>query len=312
MKGVSSIQMAIRIAVALSIGTAVLATSILALGATAAVFVGSILLVGLNNLGYETSVLPDSALLLVLAAGGCLGLIYGIYRVAISIRRERKALVPTEEPTSNRGGEVSDRIVRLSQQLDISTPAVRLLDTAYPISYTSYSPDAPLIPSTDTKPTIVVSSGLYELLTPAELDAVLAHELAHIANDDLRLITMIRLPLLFAESLTNQIRYPTNLIEIFGMILTTVATLGVGIVARARELAADRGATALTGDPNALVSALEALEKHDEGEPDDALREFTHSASSIAVCQIPGDRQWTPKPRHHPSLSQRTNNLKSK
>ncbi|WP_330632793.1 M48 family metallopeptidase [Halocatena halophila] len=304
--------MAVRIAVALSIGTAVLATSILALGATAAVFVGSVLLVGLNILDYETSVLPDSALLLVLAAGGCLGLIYGIYRVALSIRRERKALVPTEEPTSNRGGEVSDRIVRLSQQLDISTPAVRLLDTAYPVSYTSYSPDAPLIPSTDANPTIVVSSGLYELLTPAELDAVLAHELAHIANDDLRLITMIRLPLLFAESLSSEVGYPTNITEILGVALTTVATRGVGIVARARELAADRGAVALTGDPNALVSALEALEKHDEGEPDDVLEEFTHSASSIAIYPVFGNRRWPSTPRHHPSLSQRTNNLKSK
>lgn len=123
---------------------------------------------------------------------------------------------------------------------------------------------------------IALTDGLLRTLTARELTGVLAHEVAHIAHGDLRVMGLAdyvsRLTSLFA--LTGQflllLALPTALVaevEInwWGLLLLAVsphialiAQLGLS---RVREYDADRRAAELTGDPEGLASALARIER---------------------------------------------------
>jgi heat shock protein HtpX len=123
---------------------------------------------------------------------------------------------------------------------------------------------------------IAVTDGLLRSLTPRELTGVLGHEIAHIANDDLRVM-----------GLADSISRLTHLLALLGQItiLFSVPALLLGIVevswpallllavapqlallaqlglSRVREFDADRLAAELTGDPHGLASALAKIER---------------------------------------------------
>lgn len=123
---------------------------------------------------------------------------------------------------------------------------------------------------------IALSDGLLFSLTPRELAGVLAHETAHIAHDDLRVMGLAdyvsRLTGLFA--LTGQfsllltlpwwlagvadIHWPALLLLIFSPHLALLAQLGLS---RVREFDADLTAARLTGDPEGLARALGKIER---------------------------------------------------
>ena len=71
-------------------------------------------------------------------------------------------------------------VTRLASQLDVAAPAVAVIDTDAPNAFT-------VAGGTDR---VVVTSALLETLTDDELEAVLAHELAHVANRDANLMTV--------------------------------------------------------------------------------------------------------------------------
>lgn len=123
---------------------------------------------------------------------------------------------------------------------------------------------------------IALTDGLLERLTPRELAAVLAHEVAHIAHDDLKVMNLAdyvsRLTGVFA--LVGQVLillylpgwllgaaelpWLGLLILAFSPHMALLAQLGLS---RVREFDADLAAARLTGDPRALASALAKIEK---------------------------------------------------
>jgi heat shock protein HtpX len=134
--------------------------------------------------------------------------------------------------------------------------------------------------------TIVVTRGLLERLELAEVEAVLAHELAHAAHYDAFVMSVISVP---ARMLHRVLRWAASLprrslltiplllyllpVLFFAWVLDALATLHVLAMSRCRELVADRGAAFVTGRPEALMSALQKLSGPAPLIPDDDLRE---------------------------------------
>ena len=96
-------------------------------------------------------------------------------------RRELLAEVDATEATRETHPELVTRLTRLASQMDVRPPTAAVVDSPVPNSFTVGGPrDA----------TVVVSTGLLDALSGDELDAVLAHELAHVGNNDAAVLTL--------------------------------------------------------------------------------------------------------------------------
>lgn len=122
---------------------------------------------------------------------------------------------------------------------------------------------------------IAVSEGALALLRPAELEGILAHEVAHLRNGDTAMLRLagttshvmtlllivsmwLALPVVFVGGLSTD-----SLLSIAALAIGAPAavTLLVAALSRTRELAADAVAATLTGDPLALAAALGKMER---------------------------------------------------
>ena len=127
---------------------------------------------------------------------------------------------------------------------------------------------------------IGVTDGLIRNLTVRELTGVLAHEMAHVSNHDVRVMGLADLVsrLTRVLSLTGQLLFILGLpmwlmgaydIPILGIALLilapTISSLLQVALSRAREFNADLNAARITGDPQGLASALAKLERYQGG-----------------------------------------------
>ena len=105
-----------------------------------------------------------------------------------------------------------------------------------------------------------LTQGLLELLEPRELEAVIAHELAHVANRDAAVMTVVGGPgealLSGGVRVAGQGWWPLVVGGAAATLIGWVGTVGTRALSRYREFAADEGAVRLTGSPAALASAL--------------------------------------------------------
>lgn len=207
-------------------------------------------------------------------------------RVRGIIRTERDHLLAGTTPVSDVRFDaetaVQEPVERLAAQFDIPTPEVRMRWTTVPLAYTTYGPEDPIVRTDGTSPVVVISEGLAAELPQDQLEAVLAHEFAHVANDDVRLVTWVLVPLVTAEWLAEADEGSS---DPFYRFLVFVATIGVGIFSRGREFVADRAAAIATGSPAGLAGALERLAQQGATRPSDDLR--THAQSTNAVSVVP-------------------------
>lgn len=135
---------------------------------------------------------------------------------------------------------------KLAAQADVREPDVLLAR--------SKLPNALAVP-TRGKPLVVVTKGLLEL-EPKEIEAVIAHELTHIANRDGAVMTFVGGPALAVSALRHD---DDHRLKVPAMLLSPAWLVGVLLmraVSRYREYAADRGSAFLTGAPEQLMSAL--------------------------------------------------------
>jgi heat shock protein HtpX len=160
------------------------------------------------------------------------------------------------------------RIARLAGRAGIATPAL----------YLSPSPEANAmaVRTSEGPGALAVTRGALAILPPAELEAVLAHEVAHLRNGDTE---MMQLTAQVSRITVTLLRVATWL-SFFTVVLTgggvaraaALSLLAIAVPAavgllrtalsRSREHAADATATALTGRPDALASALLRLERY--------------------------------------------------
>jgi heat shock protein HtpX len=162
-------------------------------------------------------------------------------------------------------------IDRLCALADMKKPRVAIADSDVPNAFaTGRSPNSAVVCAT---------SGLMRRLDESELEAVLAHELSHVAHRDVAVMTIAGF-LGVVAGLVTRIMFWTGMMGGFGggnnndnqggdnAALVEMAVLVVSVVvyaisflltralSRYRELAADRAGALLTGQPSALASAL--------------------------------------------------------
>lgn len=202
--------------------------------------------------------------------------------------------------------ELINTVNRLAHQADLEPPNVAVASNSTPNAAAVRGP---------TGATIVVTTGLLDLLETDEREAVIAHELSHIKNRDATVLTVAwLLPTLtyyLALGSATAIYYLYRGMGRSGggrgrgvahalVVLTVTAIVTVAISAlfwfasvlvhrllsRYREYAADRGAVSLTGDPAALAGALTKLDERMPTVPDRDLRRLDGGAEALYVAPL--------------------------
>lgn len=175
-----------------------------------------------------------------------LGLVIGL-TVGASARWIRQRTRPGPEGRTLSESDEPDlfaMVDRLCALADVRRPQLVLSEQDQPNSWVVHVPGQP--------PRLYLTRGLRETLTREELQAVLGHELAHIANRDAVVMTVVGAPGAVLLKTGGGGGPDAVLVAMIG----GLSHLGVTILSRYREFAADAGASAITGRPSALASAL--------------------------------------------------------
>jgi heat shock protein HtpX len=198
---------------------------------------------------------------LIIAGGLLFAQYYFSSRIALFSMNARE-VSPAEAPQLH---GIVDRLCALA---DMPKPKVAIADTDVPNAFaTGRSPSDAVVCAT---------TGILRRLEPAELEAVLAHELSHVAHRDVAVMTIAGFLGVVAGFITRSMfwfgpgiagggrrdREEDNafaqwlLILVVSVVVYAISFLLTRALSRYRELSADRGAAVITGAPSTLASAL--------------------------------------------------------
>jgi heat shock protein HtpX len=281
----------------------------------------------------------DSGLTLrMLATGGLLGLLYVVFGVVL-FQALNFGLVPMlviviglaffQYYTSDKlalkasGAKVVDRdqapelhamIERLCAMADLPKPRVAVIDTDVPNAFaTGRSPK---------HAAVAVTTGLWQRLEPREVEGVLAHELSHIANRDVLVMTVASFFAMLAGLLTrfglyagmfggggnrdnNNNNVPVWLVVLAVSVVTYVLSwILIQMISRYREFAADRGSALITGAPEQLMSALQKISSEMFRIPQRDLREV-EAMNAFFIIPASVKRTTSELFMSHPPLEKR-------
>jgi heat shock protein HtpX len=229
-------------------------------------------------------------------------------KVAMKAMRARE-VTPEEAP------ELHGMIDRLCALADMPKPRVGISDLSMPNAFaTGRSPE---------RSVVCVTTGILRTLDAEELEAVLAHELSHVAHRDVLVMTVASSAGIAAGMLMRGAQYgglgrsrnhngggaAMVLIAVaMSMLVYAVSFLLLRLLSRYRELCADRSGAYLTMKPAALASALQKISGEGAAIPKDDLR-AGHAVS--ALCIVPALRGSSIKAltATHPPLQERLEQL---
>jgi heat shock protein HtpX len=234
-----------------------------------------------------------------LVAGMALAMVVGI---AATVRERRSRPAPSEL-TAERAPEVHAIVERLCVVADLPKPRLVLERERQPNSW--------IVGLGRDRSQLHLTQGLIDALEPAELEAVIGHELAHVAHRDATVMTVVGGPgaVLLAGGKHLGAHGGFWFVQLGGLAAIVVGWLGsVGtrILSRYREFAADAGAVSLTGNPAALASALMKVSSGLVAIPQRDLRE---AAARDAFHLLPAGKEGGLLPATHPPLRARIERL---
>jgi len=186
-----------------------------------------------------------------------------------------KVVTPEQAP------ELHAMVDRLCAMADLPKPRVAVIDTDMPNAFATGR--------TPKHSAVAVTTGLWNRLERPEVEGVLAHELSHIGNRDVTIMTVASFFAMVAAMLTRFGLYggmfgggrsrdgggaPVWLIMLLVSVVTYVFSWVLMMaISRYREYAADRGAALITGAPEHLMSALQKIASRIAQIPQRDLRE---------------------------------------
>jgi len=181
-----------------------------------------------------------------------------------------KEVSPAEAP------ELHALIERLCVQADLPKPRIAVVDTPMPNAFA--------MGRSQKKAVVCATTGIMQLLSPAELEGVMAHELTHVINRDVVIMTVASFFASIASMITQFGFFfgggssddddgPSWLaVVLISLLVYVISFMLMQALSRYREFAADRGAAVITGRPSALASALLKISGVNERIPTQDLR----------------------------------------
>jgi heat shock protein HtpX len=230
-------------------------------------------------------------------------------KVAMRAMRARE-VTPEEAP------ELHGMIDRLCALADMPKPRVGVSHLDMPNAFaTGRSPD---------RSVVCVTTGILQTLDTEELEAVLAHELSHVAHRDVLVMTVASsagiaagLLMRFAQfgglgrSRNNNSALPALLVAVLvSLVVYAVSFVLLRLLSRYRELRADRAGAYLPLKPASLARALQKISGEGAATPQRDLRAGSAAGAASALCIVPalhgglGGLMAT-----HPPLQQRLEQL---
>ena len=217
-------------------------------------------------------------------------------------------------------------VERLSALADMPKPKkIAIMDTHVPNAFaTGRSPKNSVI---------AVTRGLLSRLTEKELEAVLAHELSHIKNKDVMVLTWASLIVVISGFLMQMLFWMSifggfggggrsgrggggqAMLVIFAVYIGTIlvyfiSQLLILTISRYREYAADRGGAILTGSPLTLASALTKISGDLARIPEKDLRTVEHANAFFIIPALSG-KSIGNLLSSHPPVEKRIEKLRS-
>jgi heat shock protein HtpX len=214
--------------------------------------------------------------------------------------------------------QLHEMIGRLAAQANLPKPRVALVDTSVPNAFATGR--------SKNHAVVAVTTGIINKLEPQELEAVLAHELTHIINRDMLVMTIAAFFSIVAGLIVRNFfwfgggfgggygRRNNNqgdamaIVLLVSLAVYAVSFLLIRALSRYRELAADRGSALITGDPSHLASALMRISNDMQHIPD---KDFRQAQTVNALWIVPALRgnNMLGLLSTHPSTEERVHRL---
>ena len=181
-------------------------------------------------------------------------------------------------------------VKELAGRAGLPMPRVYLIDEAQPNAFaTGRNPENAAVAAT---------TGILQLLSPRELRGVMAHELAHVKHRDILISTL-------SATVAGAISTLANFGMMFGghnrenggnpflailvMIFAPIAAMIIQFaISRTREFGADQGGAQISGDPDALASALAKIDRYARGIPNEAAEAHPATAQMMIINPLHG------------------------
>jgi len=209
--------------------------------------------------------------------------------------------------------ELHRTVEKLCKEADLPLPKIAIMLSPVPNAFaTGRSPQHAVVACTDS---------IMRLLNKDELEAVLAHELAHVKNRDILTMTMASFIAMIASMIMQSFFFSAMfggrnreggggwiIVWIVSIIVYAVSTLLILALSRYREFAADRGSAYITKNPKALMSALSKISGRMDVVPVEAKAKVEGANAFFIIPALSGNSVMEFLSTH-PPLEKRLANL---
>jgi heat shock protein HtpX len=256
------------------------------------------------------------------AAGAAAGLIVAIavFMLVMQLFASDKIALATlgaKEVSPEEQPELHGIVERLCVQADLPKPRVFVMDTNMPNAFA--------MGRSQKSATVCATSGILRMLDTAELEGVIGHELTHVINRDVMVMTLAsffatlaalvaQFSLFFGGGFgggygrSRDEEEGVLLVLLVSVIVYAISFMLLQALSRYREFAADRGSAVLTGRPSALASALVKISGTIERIPSQDLRQ-AEGMSAFFIVPARTKRSLMNLFSDHPSLEKRLDAL---
>jgi heat shock protein HtpX len=216
------------------------------------------------------------------------------------------------EVTPQQAPELHTVIDRLCIQANIPKPRVAVAETAMPNAFA--------VGRSPKTATVCATTGLLQLLSPSELEGVLGHELTHVQNRDVMVMTIASFFAAIASFIV-QIGFwfggmfgggdddeggvSMIVVILVSAVVYVISFVLIQALSRYREFAADRGSAIITGRPSALISALMKISGNMQQIPQQDLRAASSELAAFYIFPPKAKQSVANLFSTHPPLEQR-------